>query len=100
MSRAFVICAFCGARIRADRGRCLRCGELLEAAAPVPVTPTLRDWLQTSNPRTLAIVVLASIAVLIGAAWFIARGAAALCRIAAPACSRPHLDRACSSKRR
>ena len=74
MSRAFVICAFCGARIRADRGRCLRCGELLEAAAPVPVAPTLRDWLKTSNPRALAIGALASIAVLIGAVWMMNPG--------------------------
>ena len=71
MSRAFVICRFCGARIRADRSRCLRCGEVLEAAAGAPAaSPTFGEWLQTFKPRTVAISAVASLAVLIGAVLF------------------------------
>jgi type IV pilus assembly protein PilF len=67
MSASFVVCQFCGARIRADRTRCLRCGEELQAASPAPQPgPTLRDWLQTSTPRNLAVGALASLGVLAG----------------------------------
>jgi Flp pilus assembly protein TadD len=76
VSRAYVICAACGARIRADRGRCLRCGEPLKAAASAPPPlPTLRAWLQGSNPRHLAIGAVASLAVLVGVVMFVDPGA-------------------------
>ena len=65
MSRGYVVCAFCGARIRADRNRCLRCGELLEAAVQAPPTPTLREWLKTSPPRSVSIVAASTVAALV-----------------------------------
>jgi len=70
VSRAYGVCKFCGARIRADRGRCLRCGEVLEAAQVVEGPPTLQEWLQTVNLRNLALGAAAVIAVLVAAALF------------------------------
>jgi Flp pilus assembly protein TadD len=70
VSRAYVVCRFCGARIRADRGRCLRCGEVLEAAQVVEGPPTLQEWLQTVNLRNVALGAVAVIGVLVAAALF------------------------------
>src|SRR5207253_4779074 len=76
MSRAYVVCAFCGARIRADRGRCLRCGEALHAAsAPAQAGPTLREWLQTPSGRNVAAA--AALAMLVGVVAFMNSGAPA-----------------------
>lgn len=59
----FVVCAFCGTRIRADRRKCLRCGELLrEKGTPEP------PWVPIQLSRAQAVVlgaVAASIAVLL-----------------------------------
>jgi tetratricopeptide (TPR) repeat protein len=63
----YVVCAFCGARIRADRNRCLRCGELLEAAVQAPAPPALRDWLKSSPPRGVSIVAVSVVAALVAA---------------------------------
>ena len=37
----FVVCASCGARIKAERDRCLRCGEILETAEMVAARQAL-----------------------------------------------------------
>jgi len=66
VSSASVICASCGARIRADRDRCLRCGEPLQAAAAAPALPNIREWLRTSNGRHLAVGAVASLVLLAG----------------------------------
>jgi len=76
MSRAYVVCAFCGARIRADRGRCLRCGEALQAAsAPTPAGPTLREWLKTPSGRNVAAA--AALGVLVGVVSLVNSGSPA-----------------------
>jgi Flp pilus assembly protein TadD len=49
----FVICASCGARIKANRERCLRCDEPLVAAAPAPAPLKLPEWLTASSGRML-----------------------------------------------
>jgi Flp pilus assembly protein TadD len=61
----YVVCAFCGARIRADRNRCLRCGELLEAAVQAPAPPALAQWLKSSPPRSVSIVAVSAVAALV-----------------------------------
>jgi tetratricopeptide (TPR) repeat protein len=65
----FVICASCGARIKADRSRCLRCGELLEPAASAgraAATPPLREWLKTSPPRSVSVIAIGAVALVVG----------------------------------
>src|SRR5437870_794301 len=47
----YVICAACGARIKADRERCLRCEEPLRAAAP-RVEPLRWSALTLAQKRT------------------------------------------------
>ena len=58
----FVTCASCGARISADRDRCLRCGEPLRSAAALK--PQVPAWL--SKRRALVIAGVGSLAVLAG----------------------------------
>ncbi len=71
MSRAFVVCAACGARMRADRARCVKCGELLKAAVPAPTAPpALADWLKTTQPRNFAIGAAVVVAAIGGVAYF------------------------------
>jgi len=72
VSLGYVICAFCGARIRSDRGRCLRCGELLEAAAPAVPSASLqlREWLKKSPPLGVAVPLIGIVALVVGAAVY------------------------------
>jgi Flp pilus assembly protein TadD len=72
LSAGYVVCAFCGARIRADRNRCLRCGELLESAASTTEAAASRlpEWLKTSPPRSVSVVVVAAVALLVGTAVY------------------------------
>jgi Flp pilus assembly protein TadD len=57
--------------MRADRVWCLRCHEKLEAAAPArPGPPSLREWLETTNPRNLIVGALASLALLAAVVLF------------------------------
>jgi len=80
----YVICAFCGARMRSDRSRCLRCGELLQAAASAPAL--LRpEWLQRATGRTFIAGALVSLALLIAVGVFMESDAPAGRKPAAPA---------------
>src|SRR5947208_583416 len=63
----YVICASCGARIKANRERCLRCDEPLVAAAPAPAPLRLPDWLTASNGRMLMVGAGVSLVVLLAA---------------------------------
>jgi Flp pilus assembly protein TadD len=51
----FVVCASCGARIKADRGWCLRCHEPLRAFKKPEILPT---WLQAIGGGTLVFAVV------------------------------------------
>jgi Flp pilus assembly protein TadD len=63
----YVICASCGARIKANRERCLRCDEPLVAAAPASAPLGLPDWLTASSGRMLMAGAAASLVVLLAA---------------------------------
>jgi cytochrome c-type biogenesis protein CcmH/NrfG len=65
----YIKCGSCGARIRADRERCLRCGDPLRAA-PAVEAPLELAGVTLRNPRAFvgAILVLVGIAAL--AYWF------------------------------
>jgi len=67
VSDTYIVCAACGARIRADRDRCLRCGEMLQAAETPAAPPSLAEWLRSSNPRHLVVGAVASLGILVGA---------------------------------
>jgi len=54
----FVICSQCGAHIKADRRRCLRCREPLVAYRP-PALP-LPKWLEALGGGTLIFVMVLS----------------------------------------
>jgi hypothetical protein len=54
----FVICSQCGAHIKADRRRCLRCREPLVAYKP-PTLP-LPAWLEALGGGTLIFVTVLS----------------------------------------
>jgi hypothetical protein len=55
----FVICSQCGARMRADRHRCLRCRERLVAYKP-PELP-LPAWLEAIGGGTLILATALSL---------------------------------------
>jgi len=57
----FVICAACGARIKANRERCLRCEELLVAWQKPELLPS---WLQRVGGGTLVFGILAVVILL------------------------------------
>ena len=59
----FVICSQCGARMRADRLRCLRCRERLVAYKP-PGVP-LPTWLEAIGGGTLIFATVLSLAVVV-----------------------------------
>src|SRR2546422_511172 len=87
---SYVICASCGARIKANRERCLRCDEPLVAAAPAPAPLRLPDWLTASSGRMLMVGAAASLVVLLVATiiWE-SRSAPAVDDVARPAPGAP-----------
>src|SRR5438128_7588721 len=87
---SYVICASCGARIKANRERCLRCDEPLVAAAPAPAPLRLPDWLTASSGRMLMFGAAASLVVLLAATviWE-SRSAPAVDDVARPAPGAP-----------
>ena len=64
----FVTCAACGARIRPDRPRCLRCNEPLESASQVSVEAP-----SGSRGRIFAVGGVAALLIL-GLAWYLRPG--------------------------
>jgi Flp pilus assembly protein TadD len=65
-----VICASCGARIRANRPRCLRCGEPLQAA-PEPPAGLPAEWLASANAPGLTVAILVLLGALVaGTLWW------------------------------
>ena len=65
---SYVICASCGARIKANRQRCLRCDEPLVAAAAAPAPLQLPGWMTASTGRMVMIGGGASIVLLLAIA--------------------------------
>jgi hypothetical protein len=59
----FVICSQCGAHIRADRHRCLRCRERLVPYKP-PTVP-LPAWLEALGGDTLIFATVLSLVVVV-----------------------------------
>jgi hypothetical protein len=59
----FVICSQCGARMRADRYRCLRCREPL-VAYKAPEVP-LPAWLEAIGGGTLIFATVLSLALVV-----------------------------------
>jgi tetratricopeptide (TPR) repeat protein len=61
----FVTCAACGARMKADRQRCLRCDEPLAAVAgrpsPAPVRLSARQWTVALGGGALALAGVAAL---------------------------------------
>src|SRR5438128_8277027 len=87
---SYVICASCGARIKANRERCLRCDEPLVAAAPAPAPLRLPDWLTASSGRMLMFGAAASLVVLLAATvMWESRSAPAVDDVARPAPGAP-----------
>src|SRR5256712_10863562 len=66
---AYVICAECGARIKADREYCLRCGEPLRGLEPPAPPLPLHEALGVSELTFRALSVVASIIVGAGLVW-------------------------------
>src|SRR5215471_6023079 len=64
----FVICAECGARIKANRERCLRCEAPLVAWQKPELLP---PWLQRLGGGTLVFGILAVVVLVFGAAMFV-----------------------------
>ena len=65
MSSAYLICAECGSRIKADRERCLRCGEILRG---IEAPQRLHEAFGISEGQLQILGVAVSIAVLGGTA--------------------------------
>lgn len=65
LSAGFIACKACGARIRANRDTCLRCGEPLEAA---PQTVTF-STISSGRPRTIALAITAVVVALLALVW-------------------------------
>ena len=63
MSDGYVVCASCGARIKANRERCLRCEAPLIAARPAGLP--LPAWLHALGGGTFIFVVVGVLAVLV-----------------------------------
>jgi Flp pilus assembly protein TadD len=61
----FIACKACGARIRANRDACLRCGEPLEAA---PQTVTLAT-ISSGRQLAIALVIVAAVVGLVVLVW-------------------------------
>jgi cytochrome c-type biogenesis protein CcmH/NrfG len=89
----YIKCASCGARIRADRERCLRCGDPLRPA-PAPQAPLQIAGVTLRNPSALvgALVVLVFVGIAVLAYWLrsappadVVRSPAAPSSAAAPA---------------
>ena len=59
----FVICSQCGAHIRADRLRCLRCRERLVAYKPA--TLRLPAWLEAAGGGTLIFAAVFSLTIVV-----------------------------------
>ena len=66
----YVVCAACGARIKADRQECLRCGEKLVAVAPAEPSMPWWDALGLSQGRALMLASAVSF-VLLGAVVYV-----------------------------
>src|SRR5215831_5558291 len=64
----FVICAACGARIKANRERCLRCESPLVAWEKPELLP---PWLQRLGGGTLVFGILAVVVLVLAAAMFV-----------------------------
>ena len=75
----FVVCAACGARIRAGRRWCLRCDERLVAAAPPP------SGLNVSGSGSLGIAAAAALSLLVPVAALMSPKSSAGDEIAQPA---------------
>lgn len=84
----YVICASCGARIKANRDRCLRCDEPLVAAGPAPILQA-PAWLKLSSGRLLMLGVAASLALFVTAAVLWESGSDPADDIAKPAPGAP-----------
>jgi Flp pilus assembly protein TadD len=65
----YVICAECGARIKADREYCLRCGEPLRGLEPPAPPLPLHEALGVSELTFRALTVVASLLVGAGLVW-------------------------------
>lgn len=61
----FIACKACGARIRANREACLRCGEPLEAAPPLVTLSTI----SSGRPLIVALAIAAGLAGLFVVFW-------------------------------
>ena len=59
----FVICSQCGAHIRADRLRCLRCRERLVPYKPATIR--LPAWLEAMGGGTLIFATVFSLAIVV-----------------------------------
>ena len=59
----FVVCSQCGAHIRADRRRCLRCYEPLVPYRPADVP--LPAWLQALGGGTLIFAIVLGLVVIV-----------------------------------
>lgn len=68
----FVTCASCGARIRADRVQCLRCGEPLRPSQETPAAPAT-TWLAFINGPGSIVGILVSLGALIVLALWVTR---------------------------
>jgi Flp pilus assembly protein TadD len=87
---SFVICASCGARIKANRQRCLRCDEPLVAAAAAHAPLQLPEWGTASTGRMVMIGGGASVVLLVGAvAFWQSTSAVVLDEVARPAPGAP-----------
>jgi Flp pilus assembly protein TadD len=64
-STGFIACKACGARIRANREACLRCGEPLEAAPPLLTLSTI----SSGRPLIVALAIAAGLAALVVVFW-------------------------------
>ena len=64
MSSGYVVCASCGARIRADRDWCLRCDSPLVAAPAAAPAATRRDYMTIAGVAgTLAVLIAIGVVV-------------------------------------
>src|SRR5438309_11669778 len=80
----YVVCASCGARIKANRERCLRCGEILQAAS-TPEPGRISLWLQGAAGRRLIIGVVGSLALFAIGGAYLDWQSPAIDRVARPA---------------